>query len=97
MALTSNLRLGAGLVLVAFLAGCATQQPAAPTELTLLSINDFHGNIQPSDPTPLLPRLPDATGAIKAQPAGGAAYLATALAALKAKKAAQQAQTNKSM
>lgn len=78
-------RLGAGLVLGTLLAGCATQQPSGPTELTLLSINDFHGNIQPSDPTPLLPRLPDATGAVKAQPAGGAAYLATALAALKAK------------
>lgn len=71
-------------IAAALLAGCAT--PPATTELTLLSINDFHGNIQPAKPTPLMPRLPDAaTGEVKAQPAGGAAYLATALADLKAK------------
>jgi 5'-nucleotidase len=80
----NTLRLGAGLLLGGLLAGCATP-PSAPTELTLLSINDFHGNIQPTDPTPLMPLLPDSTGALKAQPAGGAAYLATALATLKAK------------
>ena len=71
-------------IAAALLAGCAT--PPATTELTLLSINDFHGNIQPAKPTPLMPRLPDAaTGEVKAQPAGGVAYLATALADLKAK------------
>ncbi|WP_457324616.1 bifunctional metallophosphatase/5'-nucleotidase [Roseateles sp. P5_E11] len=85
MAFTHSFRLATGLVLGALFAGCATQQQPATTELTLLSINDFHGNIQPADPTPLLPRLPDATGALKSQPAGGAAYLATALAALKAR------------
>ncbi|MGM9483814.1 bifunctional metallophosphatase/5'-nucleotidase [Roseateles sp. NT4] len=85
MALTSSFRLSTGLLLGALLVGCATRQPGAPTELTLLSINDFHGNIQPNDPTPLMPRLPDATGALKAQPAGGVAYLATAMADLKAK------------
>jgi 5'-nucleotidase len=86
MALNHSLRLGAGLVLGALLAGCATQQPPKTTELTLLSINDFHGNIQPARPTPLMPRLPDpATGEVKAQPAGGVAHLATALAQLKAK------------
>lgn len=69
----------------ALLAGCATPT-AGPTELTLLSINDFHGNIQPAKPTPLMPRLPDpVTGELKAQPAGGVAHLATALAQLKAK------------
>jgi 5'-nucleotidase len=68
------------------LAGCASQPPARTTELTLLSINDFHGNIQPAKPTPLMPRLPDpATGEVKAQPAGGVAHLATAMAQLKAK------------
>jgi len=71
-------------IATALLAGCATQP--ATTELTLLSINDFHGNIQPAKPTPLMPRLPDAaTGQLKPQPAGGVAYLATALADLKAK------------
>jgi 5'-nucleotidase len=74
------------LVAAALLAGCATQQPPQTRELTLLSINDFHGNIQPAQPTPLLPRLPDpASGEVKAQPAGGVAYLATALADLRAK------------
>jgi 5'-nucleotidase len=74
-----------GALLAALLAGCATSPPQT-TELTLLSINDFHGNIQPAKPTPLMPRLPDpATGEVKAQPAGGVAYLATALAQLKAK------------
>ena len=86
MAHTTTFRLGAGLVLGALFAGCATQQPPQTTELTLLSINDFHGNIQPARPTPLMPRLPDpATGEVKAQAAGGVAHLATALAALKAK------------
>jgi 5'-nucleotidase len=80
----TTLRFGA-VLLAALLAGCASTAPA-PTELTLLSINDFHGNIQPAHPTPLMPRLPDpATGETKAQPAGGVAYLSTALAALKAK------------
>jgi 5'-nucleotidase len=74
-----------GALLAALLAGCATPPPRT-TELTLLSINDFHGNIQPAKPTPLMPRLPDpATGEVKAQPAGGVAYLATALAQLKAR------------
>lgn len=82
-------RLATGPVLwaliAALLGGCATQPPQT-TELTLLSINDFHGNIQPAKPTPLMPRIADpATGEVKAQPAGGVAHLATALAELKAK------------
>eukprot|EP01031_Cornospumella_fuschlensis_P014420 gene14420-17612_t len=87
MAHTHPIRLGVtAVVLCALLAGCATEQPSRTTELTLLSINDFHGNIQPARPTPLMPRLPDpATGEVKAQPAGGVAHLATALAQLKAK------------
>ncbi|MGQ3052704.1 MAG: bifunctional metallophosphatase/5'-nucleotidase [Roseateles sp.] len=85
MALTYYFRLGA-VALAALLAGCATQQPAKTGELTLLSINDFHGHIQPAKPTPLMPRLPDpATGEVRPQPAGGVAHLATALAQLKAK------------
>jgi 5'-nucleotidase len=89
MAQSFRFRVATGPVLAALfaalLAGCATPPPRT-TELTLLSINDFHGNIQPAKPTPLMPRLPDpATGELKAQPAGGVAYLATALAQLKAK------------
>jgi 5'-nucleotidase len=80
----------AAALCAALLAGCASPPTArnasAPTELTLLSINDFHGNIQAARPTPLMPRLPDATtGEVKAQPAGGVAHLATALADLKAR------------
>ena len=75
-----------GALLAAVLAGCASAPPARTTELTLLSINDFHGNIQAARPTPLMARAPDpATGEIKPQPAGGVAHLATAMAQLKAK------------
>lgn len=81
-----SFRLSAVVIAGLLLAGCATPPPGKTTELTLLSINDFHGNIQPAKPTPLMPRLPDpATGEVKPQPAGGVAHLATALAQLKAK------------
>jgi 5'-nucleotidase len=74
----------AACVMAFALAACAGTAPA-PRELTIFSINDFHGNIQPKSPTPLMPRLPDAqTGELKAQPAGGVAYLAAALAQLRA-------------
>ncbi len=73
-----------GAVLV--LAGCASA-PAPITELSIFSINDFHGHIQPKSPTPLMPRLPDPkTGEIKPQAAGGAAYLATVLNDLRAQR-----------
>ena len=74
-----------GAVLV--LAGCASAPlPVATTEISIFSINDFHGHIQPKSPTPLMPRLPDPkTGEIKPQAAGGAAYLATVLNGLRAK------------
>ncbi len=58
-------------------AGCATVQPAPapnaqmPTEMQILAINDFHGNLEPPGQT-----LPSDSGLI---PVGGAAYLATAL------------------
>ncbi|MCE4554890.1 bifunctional metallophosphatase/5'-nucleotidase [Roseateles cellulosilyticus] len=75
-----------GLALAAALAGCATPAPPPPVELTLLSINDFHGNLQASRPTPVMARAPDpSTGSVKAQPAGGVAHLATAMAELKAR------------
>ncbi|HEY1130130.1 MAG TPA: bifunctional metallophosphatase/5'-nucleotidase [Roseateles sp.] len=82
-----SLRLGAGLLFGALLlAGCATQPTPRTAELTLFSINDFHGNIQPAQPTPLMPRVADpATGEVKAQPAGGVAHLATAMSTLRAK------------
>lgn len=72
--------------------GCASSpsamEPAPlPIELSIFSINDFHGHIQPKSPTPLMPRLPDPqTGEIKAQPAGGAAYLAAVLDKLRSQR-----------
>jgi 5'-nucleotidase len=79
------------LSLVSLLAGCAGAPtlPAAPQpiEISIFSINDFHGHIQPKSPTPLSPRLPDPqTGELKAQPAGGAAYLATVLDKLRSQR-----------
>jgi 5'-nucleotidase len=60
------------------LAGCAGTDPT-PVELRLLAINDFHGNIQSSDPSPgRVAVLKD--GKQEMVDAGGAAYLATALA-----------------
>ena len=66
------------------LVGCASAPPS-PVDITIFSINDFHGHIQPKSPVPLMPRLPDAkTGEIKPQAAGGAAYLATVVQELRA-------------
>ena len=77
---------GAAMVL----AGCASAPTPAlspVTELSIFSINDFHGHIQPKSPTPLMPRLPDPkTGEVKPQAAGGAAYLATVLNGLRAQR-----------
>ncbi|MBT9492854.1 MAG: bifunctional metallophosphatase/5'-nucleotidase [Paucibacter sp.] len=80
-----------GLLLASLLAACAAPPPAqtgpvaATRELSIFSINDFHGHIQPKSPTPLMPRLPDAqTGEIKPQAAGGVAYLASAVNKLRA-------------
>ena len=68
------------------LVGCASA-PAPITELSIFSINDFHGHIQPKSPTPLMPRLPDPkTGELRPQAAGGAAYLATVLNGLRAQR-----------
>ncbi|RQO63161.1 bifunctional metallophosphatase/5'-nucleotidase [Paucibacter sp. KBW04] len=81
------------LALLSLLAACASRPeatgassaPAVARELSIFSINDFHGHIQPKSPTPLMPRLPDAqTGEIKPQAAGGVAYLASAMQKLRA-------------
>jgi 5'-nucleotidase len=61
---------------IALLAGCTTapqsvQHLAGPTEVQILALNDFHGNLEP-------PGLAY-DGAKGAVPTGGAAYLATAL------------------
>jgi 5'-nucleotidase len=77
--------LGAFAVAAVLLGGCASAPP--PVELSIFSLNDFHGHIQPKSPVPLMPKLPDVkTGEIKAQPAGGAAYVASVLGELTAKR-----------
>ena len=82
-----------GFSLVTLLTACATSSPptleSSPSaiELSIFSINDFHGHIQPKSPTPLSPRLPDpVTGEIKPQAAGGVAYLATVIDKLRAQR-----------
>jgi len=59
------------------LAGCATQQAAEPVDITLVSMNDFHGNLEPSR---YVPTNPDGS---KAEPirAGGVEAVAAALQA----------------
>jgi len=83
--------LGSLSLIVGLLSACAgpgrlpVGAAPAPREISIFSINDFHGHIQPKSPTPLMPRLPDPkTGEIKPQPAGGVAYLADALEKLRA-------------
>lgn len=74
--------LSSGSLLV-LLAACAQLPPApqAPVEVSLFALNDFHGQIQASDPLPARLAWPDATSP---EPAGGAACLASALAELRA-------------
>ena len=77
------------VLLSALVGACNTTAPppaaASTHRLTLLSINDFHGNIQAQDPTPAQLRLPDGSGGLKpAEAAGGIAYLASALGELRA-------------
>ncbi|MDP2369731.1 bifunctional metallophosphatase/5'-nucleotidase [Rhodoferax sp.] len=78
--------LALGLALV--LGGCATvdQPPAPPRELSIFSINDFHGHLQDKGPVPLMARVPNAAGELKGQPAGGVAHLATVLQGLRAQR-----------
>jgi 5'-nucleotidase len=72
--------------LAALLAGCAAPPSNPVRELSILSFNDFHGNIQAQGPVPVSPRLPDPrTGELKTQPAGGAAYFASAMQQLRAR------------
>lgn len=64
----------AGIALALLAGGCATPPPAGPLKVTVLALNDFHGN--------LLPPGGGLSNAVRRTPtpAGGAAVLATALA-----------------
>jgi 5'-nucleotidase len=68
------------LPMLAALPGCAAlvaRTGAAPIEVGILAINDFHGNLQPPH---LAITAPDGKTPV---PAGGAAYLASAIASLR--------------
>jgi 5'-nucleotidase len=67
------------------LAGCATTatRPAAPVEITIIGMNDFHGNLEPPRRTVTVPA--DASGPEVRAPAGGGAYLAGAINAIRAR------------
>jgi 5'-nucleotidase len=76
-----------GLVLLAALAlaGCVKPAarpvaPAAPVELQILALNDFHGNLEP--PSSPVERV-EADGAKHKESLGGAAYVAATLAQLR--------------
>ena len=74
------------LALLPLLAACTTTQPArepaGPTRVAILAINDFHGALE-------MPRqsvfVPDGQGGAKPVPAGGAAWLASAMDSLRAR------------
>lgn len=73
------------LVLVSLVAACAAphaaRQSAAPVEVGIIAINDFHGALEPPRASVV---APDGKGGAIPVPAGGAAWLASAVDALKA-------------
>ena len=83
---------GATVVLGLATGGTVTQAaaPATPkppnTQIQLLAINDFHGNLAPNPAT-------SSSGNVNGIPAGGAEYLATHLEQLRATAAAQGQET----
>ena len=87
-----KLKLISSALVLSLLSACATHEVAdksATTDITIFSLNDFHGNLQAEKPVPyLLPGLPAATldqhghahpGQALSTPAGGYAYLASML------------------
>lgn len=70
------------------LAACSSVSPQSDTstvDISILGINDFHGHIQSSNPTPRTLNMADPADPSRkiAVPTGGAAYLATELAILR--------------
>lgn len=61
--------------------GGSAPAPAAPVDVKIIAINDFHGNLEPPK---LAISATDPSGAPIRVPAGGAAWLASAIATLKA-------------
>ncbi|GAB2676525.1 bifunctional metallophosphatase/5'-nucleotidase [Kribbella swartbergensis] len=82
---------GAAAVLGLATGGTVTQAaPAKPepthTQIQLLAINDFHGNLAPNSPT-------SSSGNVNGTPAGGAEFLATHLKQMRAAAAAKGQQS----
>lgn len=81
----TTIRFFSSALMLAVLAACAQpelRQPAAgTTDITIFSINDFHGNLQAAQPVPAMLSVPDPAhpGQRMTVPAGGYAYLATLL------------------
>ncbi len=79
-------RLSAAVAAV-FVCACATQQlpqppaPTAPVEVQILALNDFHGNLEPSQ-GPIKFELPN--GQTASAPLGGAAAIGIELAKMRA-------------
>lgn len=73
------------LLLASLVSACAApqavHQSAAPVEVGIIAINDFHGALEPPKASVV---APDGKGGTIPVPAGGAAWLASAVDALKA-------------
>ena len=78
-------KLSASLLALSLLSACAINGENAKTtryeDVTIFSINDFHGNLQAEQPVPYFANIPDPQhpGHVEKRPAGGYAYLATKL------------------
>ncbi len=73
------------LAIAVSLAACSSSgidQLSAPVRVSLIGLNDFHGNLQP--PPGTVPVRADGNGDSSRVAAGGAAYLASLVASLKA-------------
>ncbi|WP_394777598.1 bifunctional metallophosphatase/5'-nucleotidase [Undibacterium sp.] len=72
----------ASLITLTLLASCAApEKQTGTTEITIFSINDFHGHVQSDHPVPYMAQEEDAVhpGKKLDVPSGGFAYLATLL------------------
>lgn len=72
-----------GAVLLAALCFAGAVEAAEPVRISLIAINDFHGNIQPPSGSVLMPDAANPAGARVA--AGGAAYLSSLVQQLKSR------------
>ena len=78
VSLAIALALGLGLV------ACTTTRPVEPVKVTVLAINDFHGNLLPPRGGIRIQAPADRSKTVNV-PAGGSEHLATAVAELRAK------------